>query len=1167
MMFTTDSPLKNALCWTVRLLTVLLSLQLLSGTAFAAPSQTTVGVDTLTMVRSLAASPDGRIVATGGLESLRIWDLASGRMIREIGSRWSVESITFSKDGKLVVYGDFGGKIRFYNLEEGRLTKTINFGGAVRAVIFSPDGRYLAAAGWPSRTPTTADERLDGVRVWDMATGALVAFYPVEDAHALAFAAGSSKLLVAGKRLKLFDIKSAKPLSDIDTAARAIAIKSDGSAAVTGDESGIIRIWDLNTGQVIKQFSEPTRLVNALTFWQDEKSIVAVGGEIGVYDVSSSLVRSFPHPWGINAPSSMAMLPNGRVVTNGSDIRELFVWNLQSGKAVQHIVGSTGVVRGLNFAPNSNTIFATRDDSTLTEWRLDSGSVESISGSIKKYVQSLGQVSISPDGASALLSNFDGDTSLIQVLPKLGADRQPIATPSVRPAVNGIRETLQLSPKGSVAAFSKSDGTVNFVDVPSGSLSSITAHPPNPEPCCYTSPLIRYSPDGTFIYSAGSDGTIKKWNTADHSLNWSASAHRARIKEFAVSADGRTVLSSATDNTLKISDALTGRMLHEFGGELARAENLSFVPNSNLIAGVLANDVDNTEEIRLWDVTTGQPVKSLGKVNPVTELAVSKNGRYLVSGGYDTSLHLWRLDSGELLATEYSSGPGEWVVVTPEGFFDTSSPKAARFLSVVRGLDVSSIDQVYNALYRPDLVREKLAGDPQGKVRAAAAQLDLDKVMSSGMAPRVAITSPASGSSSSTDEVAVEATIADQGGGTGKVEWRVNGVTLGLESRGLDRVGQVHTVKRTLALEPGDNRIEIVAYNAKGLIASEPAQITIKWDGAKTASPPKLYVLAVGVNDYYDSRLHLAYAVPDATALADAFKKAGTGLYASVEVETVLDSDVTLSNLDKVFADLSSKVQPRDVFVFFLAGHGKTENGRYYFLPRDFRYEDESSIQKAGMGQDKFQAWFAEIPARKSLLLYDTCESGSLTGATRGSDIDERLGALNRMARATGRTFLTATTDDAPALEGFHGHGVFTYALLDAFDHADVNHDGLIEISELADYVDQKVPDYSYQAFKLRQIPQRSIVGNNFAVTNKTEVMAAAPDGAAGEMSIPTKPTHVVIAPVDVFAEAAGKGVTNEKLPVGTLLTLMKMEQGWVLVAKDGKRLGYVAADHLVQVQ
>jgi hypothetical protein len=373
-------------------------------------------------------------------------------------------------------------------------------------------------------------------------------------------------------------------------------------------------------------------------------------------------------------------------------------------------------------------------------------------------------------------------------------------------------------------------------------------------------------------------------------------------------------------------------------------------------------------------------------------------------------------------------------------------------------------------------------------------------------------------------------------------------------------------VKRTLALEPGGNRIEVLAYNNKDLIASEPASVTVTWDGEKTATPPKLYVLAVGVNDYYDSRLRLSYAVPDATAIAGAFRKAGAGLYTAVDVTTVLDADVTIANLDKVFTELGKKAQPRDVFVFFLAGHGKTKNGRYYFLPRDFRYEDEDSIEKAGMGQDKFQAWFAEIPARKSILLYDTCESGSLTGNNaRGSDIDERLGALNRMTRATGRTFLTATTDDAPALEGYHGHGVFTYAILDALDHGDANKDGLIEVSELADYIDQKVPDISFDAFKLRQIPQRSIVGNNFALTNKTAILTAGSDAdpgnkrkgdgpiaaivsaLSGSAATPTKPTHVVSAPVNVFVEALGKGEMIEQLPAGTLLSLVKTEQGWAL--------------------
>ena len=176
------------------------------------------------------------------------------------------------------------------------------------------------------------------------------------------------------------------------------------------------------------------------------------------------------------------------------------------------------------------------------------------------------------------------------------------------------------------------------------------------------------------------------------------------------------------------------------------------------------------------------------------------------------------------------------------------------------------------------------------------------------------------------------------------------------------------------------------------------------------------------------------------------------------------------------------------------------------------------------------------------------------------------------MARATGRTFLTATTDDAPALEGYRGHGVFTYALLDALDHADVNKNGLIEVSELADYIDQKVPDYSFEAFKLRQIPQRSIVGNNFALTNKTTVLGSTSSGAGGapsqpKMSTPTRATHVVVAPVDIFDQPSAKRSLVSTLPAGTIVTAVKTIEGWVLLAKDGKELGFVVQSSLIPIQ
>ncbi len=232
--------------------------------------------------------------------------------------------------------------------------------------------------------------------------------------------------------------------------------------------------------------------------------------------------------------------------------------------------------------------------------------------------------------------------------------------------------------------------------------------------------------------------------------------------------------------------------------------------------------------------------------------------------------------------------------------------------------------------------------------------------------------------------------------------------------------------------------------------------------------------------------------------------------------------------------------------MFFLAGHGKTIDGRYYFLPQDFRYDGEESIITRGVGQDRWQQWFARIRARKSILLYDTCESGSLTGdrvAERGL---ERVAALDRLTRAMGRTVLTASTDDAPALEGYRGHGVFTYALLDALGRADANGDGFIDVTELAGYIDRQVPELSFQAFRKHQVPQMKIVGSNFPLTHQQTVLSA----EAATPIIAGKPTHVVIAPTGVRETASAAAPVVVQLAPGQQVLFVESANGWALIAR-----------------
>jgi hypothetical protein len=74
--------------------------------------------------------------------------------------------------------------------------------------------------------------------------------------------------------------------------------------------------------------------------------------------------------------------------------------------------------------------------------------------------------------------------------------------------------------------------------------------------------------------------------------------------------------------------------------------------------------------------------------------------------------------------------------MTPGGYL-VGSQEVARILGVSQGLRSFSIAQLYDHLYRPDLVEELLKGDPEGKYQDAVSILNLEKILDSGPAPQI----------------------------------------------------------------------------------------------------------------------------------------------------------------------------------------------------------------------------------------------------------------------------------------------------------------------------------------------------------------------------------------------------------------------------------------------
>jgi uncharacterized caspase-like protein len=373
-------------------------------------------------------------------------------------------------------------------------------------------------------------------------------------------------------------------------------------------------------------------------------------------------------------------------------------------------------------------------------------------------------------------------------------------------------------------------------------------------------------------------------------------------------------------------------------------------------------------------------------------------------------------------------------------------------------------------------VREALAGDPSGEVAEAAKAIDLEKVLDSGPAPDVKVEPPGKRGEADTDVIPVRVRVEDRGKGVGRIEWRVNGITAAVAAKPEGR-GPAYTVSRELALEPGDNTIEVVAYNGSNLLASQPARATVKLTGPTDKTRPKLHILAIGINAYEDrgwtppgkERLGfgpLGLAVKDATAFADSMRTATAGLYEDVRVTLALDRDATRENLHRLVDRIAAQVHPRDSFILFAAAHGAAESGRFYLIPQDYQNGPPGTLAQRAIGQADLQDWLANrIKARKAIVLLDTCESGALIGGHTRSRVDSAASeaGVGRLHEATGRPVLTATAAGQQAGEGViagsrEGHGYFTWAVLDALSHGDANGNGLIELSELAAHAQSVVP-------------------------------------------------------------------------------------------------------------
>ncbi|MGR9438399.1 caspase family protein (plasmid) [Rhizobium leguminosarum] len=1157
------------------------------------------------ITRSVGFSPSGLTVfSVGEYWRLSFWSAATGRLLRA-----EVNAAAFAPDGRSILSNDYdvtdGSDVTvLWDAEDGHDIFKLTDACKPAAAAFTPNGHIAALSCG------------DGIQLWDMRTGSKLqtGFRTSEGAYWLAFSPDGKTILAeyGGEKVILWDLETERILRVFNgrgTSRRSVAFSPDGSHIISGAADNKLVLWDIRNERELRSFSGHSASVVSIVFSADGKFIASgsedqtaklwdakKGDALKTFDGHGSTVlsaeispngqtlllrgygdtrlfhidsgeeiRTFPESY---LEANSVFSPDGQTVVAYDKKNGLKLWDAGSGKELRAFTGFTSKVTSVSFSPNAFGFVAINSSNEVRLWDAGAGQVtREIKGPWTKEAR----LWLSPDARTVFFSS--NDTTLKQWDLSSGKELNTFASSndriiSVALSADGLfiaAVTLGLQIEiWEVKTGRHVQTIISKVKSKSGLLSDLLPliHPP----------ALTLSPDGKAIAIAVSD-EVEVWEIRNRRLIQTIPVNEGgpydSVNCMSFGPGNHTLVVGTTfDQDLSLWE-IGGRAKRQWvAGFQANIFQCRVSPNGRSVLAAGGNGA-----LVLFDAKDGHEVRKFsGPVGSISSIEFSLDSTRILSGREDGAVTVWGSDSAESLATfigteartgselvrSFSSG-SDWLVITPRGFFAASSPAAsANLANVVRGLDVYSVSQVYDSLYRPDLVQEALKGDPEGKYKDEASKLNLATILDSGSAPQIAEQAK---TELIGDSAKVSLRLTDTGGGVGeKLVWRVNGVTQGAVQTASAQTTAgdgYRIVSQTLQVDPTHrNVVEITAYNGKGLLASLPYRVEIdKFGETKPTERPRMFVVAVGVSNYVRTDWSLQYAATDAIAIGDRLREVAKPLYAeSKVVPPVLEGAATAKGIETAIDSIAGEVKPADVFVLYIAGHGRSIAGDYYFLPQDLTFEGGQKIENAAVSQDMLQKWLAKIPAQKSILILDTCESAS---AVRGV---EQETAIDRLQHALGRSVITAASDAAH--EGYEGHGLLTGVILDALTKTGADDSDEVTLQQVANYASDHVPQISQQVWGERQQPHVRL-GDDFPLGVRVAAVAQ-PETAE---TIPKTPTHVLVRAERVREQATDDAPGAQTLPTYTAVRVVKIVGDYSIVARGGVKLGYVPSEALAKLQ